>query len=59
VDPDANLAEQLSLARQMLDAYGDEAGNGIDQDDAARLADLVLALDEWLRNGGFQPGVWR
>jgi hypothetical protein len=27
--------------------------------DATRLAELVLALDEWIRKGGFLPTRWR
>jgi len=27
--------------------------------DAARLAELVIALDEWLRRGGFLPVPWQ
>lgn len=56
MDPNANLAEQLRLARG-IQACADD-GAPIDVDDATRLAELVLALDEWLRNGGFRPAAW-
>jgi len=49
VDPNANLAEQLELARELVD---DE------NPDAARLAELVIALDEWIARGGFLPLRW-
>jgi hypothetical protein len=57
VDPDANLKEQLELARSMVESIdqGDEEGA---LDDATRLAELVLALDTWIKNGGFMPAAW-
>jgi hypothetical protein len=58
MDPNANLKEQLELAKAMIVAYEDSESNGIDQDDANRLAELVLALHEWLGNGGFKPQAW-
>lgn len=58
MDPNANLKEQRELAAKMLHDYEDEDGNGIDQDDANRLAELVEALDGWLSKGGFLPGKW-
>ena len=51
MDPNANLLEQLRLARKLVD---DDAPS----DDAQRLAELVLALDEWLQRGGFMPQRW-
>lgn len=58
MDPTANLTEQLTLARRMIADYDNPNGNGIDQDDAARLAELVVALDAWIRRGGFLPEPW-
>lgn len=58
MDPTANLKEQHDLAIKMQNDYEEEDGNGIDQDDAYRLAQLVHALDEWLRNKGFLPAQW-
>jgi hypothetical protein len=52
VDPSANLKEQLDLARELL-------ANNTGMVDAMRLAELVLALDSWLRAGGFAPSAWR
>ena len=56
MDPDANLAEQAKLARRILAA--DDAGDYADHD-ASRLAELVEALDEWIRRGGFLPQAWK
>jgi hypothetical protein len=55
MDPDANLAEQLRLALliQARPDYGETAH------DAVRLADLVLALNEWLARGGALPEAWK
>lgn len=57
MDPNANLEEQLKLALQILGI-----DDGTDPHDVAeavmRLAELVIALDEWLRRGGFLPDVW-
>ena len=58
MDPAANLEEQLKLARLILQTYYDE-DQEIDQDDAARLAELVEALDGWITKGGFLPARWR
>jgi hypothetical protein len=58
VDPEANLQEQLELSKKMLSDYREETGNGIDQDDAARLAELVTELNDWIKKGGFLPKSW-
>lgn len=56
MDPDENLEELLDLAENIqTDAAQDKA---IDQAAAARMAELVLALDGWLTNGGFRPHRW-
>lgn len=53
MDPSTNLADQRQLAARLLRTY--DAGRPIDGDDAAQLAELVLALDDWRRRGGFDP----
>lgn len=53
MDPDANLKEQLELAESIL--YG---GDSLETD-KERLAELVLALDQWIRNHGHVPSRWR
>jgi hypothetical protein len=49
MDPNANLTEQLRIARTLVDEEFPDAG------DVQRLAELVLTLDEWRRMGGFDP----
>ena len=51
MDPNANLEEQLRIAARI--ANGEELST-----DAERLADLVEALDGWLKGGGFLPQRW-
>jgi hypothetical protein len=55
MDPNANLDEQLALAKELLDpaswAFNVE-------EKAVRLAELVEGLDHWLTGGGFLPTRW-
>lgn len=53
MDPIANITEQRKLASKILALY--DADEPIDEDDTARLAELVIALDEWQAGGGFSP----
>ena len=57
MDPDANLKEQLELAESIQQAYDNE--EEVDPDDAARLAELVIALNGWMKGCGFLPKEWR
>lgn len=50
MDPIANIARQRALADSILD--GDDY---VDTGEACELAELVQALDEWRRKGGFDP----
>jgi hypothetical protein len=50
MDPQSNWNEQLRIANRIAD---DVALPG----DAERLAELVLDLSEWIRNGGFLPNM--
>ena len=60
VDPDSCLVESLELAASILEREdSDGIGAPIDGVDAARLAELVIALDQWLRRGGFLPDAWK
>jgi len=52
MDVNATLAEIRKLAN------GDPEG-WITSHDADRLAELILALDEWLKKGGFLPNDWQ
>lgn len=51
MDPDANLEALLERAHTI-------AGNPTKDDVANELAELVLALDEWLAKGGGLPEAW-
>lgn len=51
MDPNANLAEQRRIVANMVDGH-------ITDEDALRLAELVIALDEWISKGGFLPSAW-
>ena len=57
LDPDENLREQKKIAADLLRAQ--ERGGFSSFDDVARLAELVLALDEWMAKGGFPPNAWK
>lgn len=59
MDPDTNLEEQIEIARRMqegVDADNYEHDQTIE--DGQRLAELVIALDKWIKCGGFLPGPW-
>ena len=58
MDPDANLEEQLSIARSIFLEDPDRNIENLSEE-AIRLAELVLSLDEWIRKGGFLPASWR
>lgn len=57
MDPNANLEEQLDLAKKIIVAS--DRGSFLGVYSAERLAELVIALDEWIKNGGFIPRRWR
>lgn len=50
MDPNENLKQQLQMAKDILD--------GVHFDQEGELAELVLALDEWIMGGGFLPTDW-
>jgi hypothetical protein len=58
MDPNANLREQLALASRIIEAYENDRDVHDIARDANELAERVLALREWIANGGFQPD-WR
>lgn len=59
MDPDRNLEEMISLSEDMIKEYENEEGNGIDQDDAYRLAELVQAMNNWIVvKGDYIPSQW-
>jgi hypothetical protein len=58
MDPKANLREQREIARRLQAALDAEDVIGEIHnlaEDAGRLAELVLALDDWRKRGGFDP----
>jgi hypothetical protein len=73
MDPNANLEEQITLAKQILerqDAFDPDVPCEYEQkftenyytsqaDAAERLAELVEALHEWIKKGGFLPKEWQ
>jgi hypothetical protein len=58
MDPNANLAAQLGIARSVIDRLDIEEPEVDLTNAAGDLAELVLALDEWLAKGGFLPEAW-
>jgi len=54
MDPTANLIEQRRIVARILDWRRDP--NGLD---AIRLAELVEALDTWIKSGGALPQQWQ
>jgi glycine/D-amino acid oxidase-like deaminating enzyme len=57
MDPDANLARQRELVKQIDAAFSTE--NYVEVADAAsQLVELISALDEWMSKGGYLPAAW-
>lgn len=61
--PTANLEEQLRISRKIVrkadEDRSDRPDFHYDAEDIIRLAELVIALDEWKRSGGFDPEQWK
>lgn len=59
MDPVANLKEQLKLAEKIQARASNEDRDTDDllkiEEWAVRLSELVQAMDEWRKNGGFDP----
>jgi hypothetical protein len=67
VDPDENLKQLLEVASDVKEIFdnpnGDEDTLSEDQGievelHAERMSELVLALDGWIKGGGFLPKRW-
>lgn len=60
MDPNANLAEQVAIARALIleDGVGDDKERLTEWARAERLAELVVALNAWLSHGGALPRAW-
>lgn len=54
MDPTANLSEQRRIVARILDERREPTAM-----DALRLADLVEALDNWIKSGGALPQQWQ
>lgn len=63
MDPDANLKEQLEIAKEIKNTWDDCNADGLltwKQEEyvaelANRLSELVLSLNEWIVKGGLPP----
>jgi hypothetical protein len=53
MDPNAAVTEMLRIANRLMD---DSLITRLDE--AERLAELAIALDGWIRSGGFLPDAW-
>lgn len=69
MDPNANLVAQLRLSKEILDLGNACPEEVVDKDEelhrlqevehrAYELAELVQALDTWIRRDGFLPYPW-
>ena len=58
MDPNVALREMLSTANKIKEDYLDPESNGIDQEEAAALAQSVIDLNTWMVSGGFLPLQW-
>lgn len=60
MDPTENLKRQLLIANGILDNYG-AAEYDYERlaSDGAQLANLILALNEWINKGGHMPKQWK
>lgn len=57
MDPNENLKEQLVISKRIRVSADRNEFIGVAE--IERLSDLVIALDEWLKGGGFLPKQWR
>lgn len=57
MDPTANLDEQRRLAKRLTE-HDYQFDDTEMVNDGYALAELVLALDEWISKGGFLPDSW-
>lgn len=57
MDPNKTLQRMLQLSKRMIDETKGRDGEP-HPDDALELAELVEALDNWIRRGGSFPSKW-
>lgn len=53
MDPDETLSRMRALAEGLAE------GEPLSISEGYELADLIGALDQWLRRGGFLPEAWK
>ncbi len=67
MDPDQNLRDQIAHAESILETWdeadpetGEFTQNQLDElaHDSHDLAELVVAIDAWIKRGGFSPEGW-
>jgi hypothetical protein len=62
MDPNCNLTDQLAFARSILEQVDKDQDSEVTRrivaGFAVRLAENVLALNEWITKGGFLPKPW-
>ena len=58
MDPDRARARIVELAATVVDGSPEDLEWSELLATAEELAECVLALDEWLRRGGFKPTAW-
>lgn len=58
MDPDELLESLTELARKVISDIDEDEGPVLWEDRAEELASKVLALDTWMRRGGFPPRAW-
>lgn len=59
MDPNANIREQRELAARLIERIEACDADFNIEENASRLAELVVALDEWRTKGGFAPAPSR
>lgn len=58
MDPDSALARITELASRIIDGGPERLEWSALLAASEELAESVVALDEWLRRGGFPPKAW-
>lgn len=59
MDPNATLAQMMSLVETIHQTFEEDGGDHIDPYDAENLASLVEALNDWIMEGGSLPRAWQ
>lgn len=53
MDPNVNYNRQIELAKRIQ--YAEDHGHRMNLEWVSELAELVVALNQWVRTGGFVP----